>query len=43
MFVQLKTILVTEGYAEKMADRFAAEGVIEQQADFLDLSVLKKK
>ncbi|WP_110112456.1 antibiotic biosynthesis monooxygenase [Bacillus sp. CGMCC 1.16541] len=43
MFVQLKTILVTEGHAEEMVERFAAEGIIEQQPGFLDLSVLKKK
>jgi heme oxygenase (staphylobilin-producing) len=43
MFIQLKTITVKEGYAEKMVERFAGEGIIEQQPGFLDLSVLKKK
>lgn len=43
MFIQLKTITVTEGNAEKMVERFAGEGIIEQQPGFIDLSVLKKK
>lgn len=43
MFIQLKTIQVTEGHAEHMIERFASEGIIEQQPGFIDLSVLKKK
>ncbi|MBM7603707.1 heme oxygenase (staphylobilin-producing) [Metabacillus crassostreae] len=43
MFIQLKTVTVTEGNAEKMVERFAGEGIIEQQPGFIDLSVLKKK
>lgn len=43
MFIQLKTIRVKEGYGEKMVERFAGEGIIEEQPGFLDLSVLKKK
>ncbi|MEC2076202.1 antibiotic biosynthesis monooxygenase [Metabacillus fastidiosus] len=43
MFIQLKTITVTEGNAEKMVERFAGEGIIEEQPGFIDLSVLKKK
>lgn len=43
MFIQLKTITVTEGNAEKMVERFAGEGIIEQQPGFIDLSVLQKK
>lgn len=43
MFIQLKTITVTEGNAEKMVERFAGEGIIEQQPGFIDLSVLLKK
>ncbi len=43
MFVQIKTITVTEGNAEKMVERFAGEGIIEQQKGFIDLSVMKKK
>ncbi|WP_227396288.1 antibiotic biosynthesis monooxygenase family protein [Jeotgalibacillus aurantiacus] len=43
MFIQLKTIRVTEGHAEKMIERFAGEGIIEEQPGFIDLSVLKRK
>ncbi|PMC34505.1 antibiotic biosynthesis monooxygenase [Bacillus sp. UMB0899] len=43
MFIQLKTVTVTEGNAEKMVERFAGEGIIEQQKGFIDLTVLKKK
>lgn len=43
MFIQLKTMTVTEGNAEKMVERFAGDGIIEQQQGFKDLSVLKKK
>ncbi len=43
MFIQLKTVIVTEGNAEKMVERFSGEGIIEQQKGFVDLSVLKKK
>lgn len=43
MFIQLKTIRVEHGYAETMIERFAGEGIIEQQLGFVDLSVLKKK
>lgn len=31
MFVQLKTIKVQEGHAEKMVERFAGDGIIEEQ------------
>jgi heme oxygenase (staphylobilin-producing) len=43
MFIQLKTMLVTEGNADKLIERFSSEGIIEQQPGFIDLSVLKKK
>lgn len=43
MFIQLKTIRVEVGYAETMIERFAGEGIIEQQPGFVDLSVLQKK
>ncbi|WP_026559596.1 antibiotic biosynthesis monooxygenase [Bacillus sp. J37] len=43
MFIQMKTIIVTEGNAEKMVESFSGEGIIEQQKGFIDLSVLKKK
>ncbi|MRX73235.1 antibiotic biosynthesis monooxygenase [Bacillus lacus] len=43
MFIQLKTITVLEGHAERMTERFAGEGIIEQQLGFVDLHVMKKK
>lgn len=43
MFIQNKTIIVAEGHAEKMVERFSSEGIIEQQQGFIDLSILKKK
>lgn len=43
MFIQTKTFIVEEGFAEKMVERFSSEGIIEQQPGFIDLSVLKKK
>lgn len=43
MFIQTKTLQVEEGYGDKMVEKFAAEGIIEQQPGFLDLTVLKKK
>lgn len=43
MFIQMKTIQVEEGHSEKLVERFAGAGVIEQQLGFLDLSILKKK
>ncbi|WP_128895919.1 antibiotic biosynthesis monooxygenase family protein [Longirhabdus pacifica] len=43
MFIQKKTIILEEGHAEKTVERFAGEGIIEEQPGFLDLSVLKKK
>ncbi|MCM3162278.1 antibiotic biosynthesis monooxygenase [Metabacillus litoralis] len=43
MFIQKKSITVTEGHAEKMVERFAGEGIIEKQPGFIDMSVSKKK
>ncbi|WP_273129756.1 antibiotic biosynthesis monooxygenase family protein [Bacillus weihaiensis] len=43
MFVQLKTMTVTEGNADKMVERFSGEGIIEEQPGFIDLSILHKK
>jgi heme oxygenase (staphylobilin-producing) len=43
MFIQLKSITVKEGNAEQMVERFAGEGIIEEQPGFLELHVLKKK
>lgn len=43
MFVQLRTIVVTEGNAQQVIDRFSGEGIIEKQEGFVDLTVLEKK
>jgi len=43
VFVQINTILVTEGHADRIVDRFTSQGIIEQQPGFIDLSVLKKR
>ncbi|PAD66781.1 antibiotic biosynthesis monooxygenase [Bacillus sp. 7586-K] len=43
MFVQMKTITVTEGNADQVVNRFSKEGIIEKQEGFIDLSVLVKK
>jgi heme oxygenase (staphylobilin-producing) len=43
MFVQMKTITVTEGNSDQVVNRFGGEGIIEKQAGFIDLSVMVKK
>lgn len=39
----MKTLVVEEGYSEAMVEKFAAEGIIEEQPGFIDLSVVKKR
>ena len=43
MFVQMKKMVVTEGNAEKVVERFAGKGLVEQQEGFIDASVMVKK
>lgn len=43
MFIETKTILVKEGYADKVVSRFSEEGAIEKSEGFIDLSILVKK
>ncbi len=43
MFIETKTIIVTEGAAEQVVQRFSQSGAIEQSEGFIDLSVLVKK
>lgn len=43
MFYQIKRIVVKEGFAEQVAERFKGEGLIEKQPGFVDLQVLVKK
>ncbi|KWW22670.1 hypothetical protein AS888_03405 [Peribacillus simplex] len=43
MFVQMRKTVVKEGNSDQVVKRFGAEGVIEKQEGFIDLSVLVKK
>ncbi|MBU8572123.1 heme-degrading oxygenase HmoA [Bacillus subtilis] len=42
MFVQLRKMTVKEGYADKVIERFSAEGIIEKQEGLIDVTVLEK-
>lgn len=43
MFVQLRKMTVKEGFADKVIERFSAEGIIEKQEGLIDVTVLEKK
>jgi heme oxygenase (staphylobilin-producing) len=43
MFVQMRKMVVTEGNAEKVVERFSGKGLIEQQEGFVDATVMVKK
>ncbi|MBZ5749306.1 MULTISPECIES: antibiotic biosynthesis monooxygenase [Metabacillus] len=43
MFIQMKTITVTEGNSDQVVNRFDGEGIIEKQDGFIDLTVMVKK
>ncbi|UJL47746.1 antibiotic biosynthesis monooxygenase [Virgibacillus sp. NKC19-16] len=43
MFVTLRKMVVTEGNADKVVERFSSPGVIEEQEGFVDLTVMKQK
>ncbi|WP_285768419.1 antibiotic biosynthesis monooxygenase [Peribacillus sp. SI8-4] len=43
MFVQMRKTVVKEGNSGQVVKRFSAEGVIEQQEGFIELSVMVKK
>lgn len=43
MFVQMKKIIVTEGNAEQVVNRFGSQGIIEKQEGFIDSTVMVKK
>lgn len=42
MFVQIKRIVVKQGFAELVLDRFSGEGKLEKQPGYIDRNVLKK-
>jgi heme oxygenase (staphylobilin-producing) len=43
MFVQMRKMVVTEGNAEKVVERFAGKGLVAQQEGFIDSTVMVKK
>ena len=43
MFVMLRKMIVTEGDAEQVVNRFSSEGIIEKQEGFVDLTVMQEK
>lgn len=43
MFVQMRKMVVTEGNAEKVVERFSGKGLVEQQEGFIDATVMVKK
>jgi heme oxygenase (staphylobilin-producing) len=42
MFVQIKRIVVKEGFSELVLNRFSGEGKLEKQPGYIDRTVLKK-
>jgi heme oxygenase (staphylobilin-producing) len=42
MFVQMKRIVVKEGFSELVLSRFSGEGKLEKQPGYIDRTVLKK-
>lgn len=42
MFVQMKRIVVKEGFSERVLERFSGEGKLEKQPGYIDRTVLKK-
>jgi len=43
MFVQMRRIVVTEGNADQVVNRFSKPGIIEEQEGFIDSTVMVKK
>ncbi|TPE67286.1 antibiotic biosynthesis monooxygenase family protein [Halalkalibacterium halodurans] len=43
MFFQVKTLRVEEGHSDKIVEKFASKGLIEEQPGFIDMNVLRKK
>lgn len=42
MFVQMKRIVVKEGFSDLVLNRFSGEGKLEKQPGYIDRTVLKK-
>ncbi|MBM6617946.1 antibiotic biosynthesis monooxygenase [Bacillus suaedaesalsae] len=43
MFVQLRKMVVQEGYSNQVVERFSKPGILEEQEGFIDTTVLVKK
>ncbi|MDN7246629.1 antibiotic biosynthesis monooxygenase [Planococcus shenhongbingii] len=42
MFVQMKRIVVKEGFSDLVLNRFSGEGKLEKQPGYIDRTVMKK-
>lgn len=42
MFVQMKRIVVKEGFSELVLNRFSGEGKLEKQPGYIDRTILEK-
>lgn len=42
MFFQVKTLRVEEGHSDKIVEKFASKGLIEEQPGFIDMNILRK-
>lgn len=43
MFIQMRKMVVKEGNAEKVIERFGGKGIVEKQEGFIDTTVMVKK
>lgn len=43
VFIMLRKMVVTEGHADQVVEKFSKKGPIEQQEGFIDLTVMKQK
>jgi heme oxygenase (staphylobilin-producing) len=43
MFVQMRKMVVTEGNADQVVERFSGKGLIEEQEGFIDATIMVKK
>lgn len=43
MFVQMRKIVVQEGFSDQIVERFSKPGIVEEQEGFIDTTFLVKK
>jgi len=43
MFVQLRTFVVKEGFADKIVERFSGESPVQKRPGFVDMNILVKR